>query len=373
MMLAEMARALNAGLGLAGGNNAAAERRPGTADAANGGHVLFPPIIDAGGSMPPEGSFERFLANLQSDLRNILSEDSAAQDASETQVSPAQPTPAHEADASHGEEHDHADEELPGLETDSESGSESDFHDADEEVSEEAAEVEHPDVVPTRPATPIPSPSALPFAQGEPAPALGQTSPGPRGRERPAINLWRVYRFDPIPANQAQEHAARANPAAAATGTSAAPSPSFASTASSAASSDASRPSGASSPETPEPREPASEAGGERETPDSTGNVVVPVIVVGLQSVDFAEHDEPEDEPGTASAASDAAPSDHSNVAQDGVPAAARPSTPRGRTWQSRAANALRTWRPGRRGSRTRRNAQGAGTRTFLIYVIGGK
>jgi len=45
---------------------------------------------------------------------------------------------------------------------------------------------------------------------------------------------------------------------------------------------------------------------------------------------------------------------------------------PHGRTWHSRAANAFRNLRPGRRASRTAQANEGLGSRTFLIYVIGG-
>jgi len=45
---------------------------------------------------------------------------------------------------------------------------------------------------------------------------------------------------------------------------------------------------------------------------------------------------------------------------------------PHGRTWHSRAANAFRNLRPGRRASRAPQTSEGPGSRTFLIYVIGG-
>jgi len=43
-----------------------------------------------------------------------------------------------------------------------------------------------------------------------------------------------------------------------------------------------------------------------------------------------------------------------------------------GRTWHSRAATAFRNLRPGRRASRATHVNEGPGSRTFLIYVIGG-
>lgn len=50
-----------------------------------------------------------------------------------------------------------------------------------------------------------------------------------------------------------------------------------------------------------------------------------------------------------------------------------RPDTPRGRRWHARAATALRNLRPGRRAAEQGApEVDGTGSRTFLIYVIGG-
>ena len=364
-MLAEMARALNAGLGLAnatGGNATnSTETRQSTVGAPNGAQVLFPPIMDGAGTLPPEGSFERFLANLQQDLRTILSEEPSATPDSTADEVPSSETDALElelpgdVDHSHDEHTTSLNEDLPAHETDSEE-SDSDFQDADEDLPDDAPAEEATPTNPVRTATPIPSTSGIPTTPNQPStPELTQ-----RRRERPAINLWRLYRFDPIPANHAQERAAHTNPATTPSGNS--DNATIRLQGVSSVASDAS----SSSPESDGQPQSTPPAG-------TTPNVVVPVIVVGLQSVDITDQEEPEDEPNPAQHAH-AGPSTllSDSASQDGTPPAGGPSTPRGRTWPSRAANALRTWRPGRRGSGARRNAEGTGSRTFLIYVIGG-
>jgi hypothetical protein len=61
-------------------------------------------------------------------------------------------------------------------------------------------------------------------------------------------------------------------------------------------------------------------------------------------------------------------PSNTTSQEQNGQPSA------RGRTWQSRAANAIRNLRPSRRNADTAspQPQEAPGSRTFLIYVIGG-
>jgi hypothetical protein len=374
MMLAEMARALNAGLGLAGngGVSASAERRQGVSEAAGDAHVVFPPVVDATTNLPPEGTFERFLANLQSDLRTILSDESPIGSSdSAASVPPASSTADAERQettvsaAQHRDEHDNHEDELPSLVTDTQSVADSDndeFQDADENVSHEATAGET-STTPPRTPTPIPPAPGLVPSQDSSA---TEDAAAARRRDRPVINLWRIHRFDPIPAVHAQEHATR--PAAAG----GAPNgPLFSGLPDVGGVPVVPLPTPATS-ETPTVTPGPSSAAPSENASRAAPNVVVPVIVVGLQSVDVMEHDEPEDDgahghlpvgPGTP--ATDAG-------LQDSPFGTGRPTTPRGRTWQSRAATALRTWRPGMRGSRTRRNTEGTGSRTFLIYVIGG-
>ena len=129
-------------------------------------------------------------------------------------------------------------------------------------------------------------------------------------------------------------------------------------------------------------------------------NVVVPVIVVGLQSVNMDRQPPhiPQPHANRAPAMDDedaegmefdgleqpmslplqipepdefrrhSTPSNTTSQEQNGQPSA------RGRTWQSRAANAIRNLRPSRRNADTAspQPQEAPGSRTFLIYVIGG-
>jgi len=99
-------------------------------------------------------------------------------------------------------------------------------------------------------------------------------------------------------------------------------------------------------------------------------DIVVPVIIVGLQSVNIDHRGDQHDEHENVFTRPD---STADELEQESISADERPNTPRGRPWHSRAATALRNLRPGRRPGMTvsgqnERNA----SRTFLIYVIGG-
>ena len=124
------------------------------------------------------------------------------------------------------------------------------------------------------------------------------------------------------------------------------------------------------------------------ETPEHRSNVVVPVIVVGLQSVNTDRQHPHMPQPHTDE--------DGEGMDFDGLeqamsmplhvpePAEFRHHTTqqeqnsqqpaRGRTWHSRAANAIRNLRPLRRNADTTspQPQETPGARTFLIYVIGG-
>lgn len=393
LMLAEMARALNAGLGLTNSG----ERRPGDQPAADApsNNMMFAPVWDPNQPLPPEGSFERFLVNLQADLRTVLADDGSSApvdhdrapsttptvSAAGASVSPEATTSTAEVAPESVRLPDDDDEEEeeesgpPALVDDDDSEEEDDEDDndgrEDEEDAEEPESATHP---PPRTPTPIPPTSGIPFNQDHPAFAgMGAHDEA----SRPAINLWRLYRFDPIPAAQTHDQAARTTPLD--TNVSftrpppsvvvSPPTPAHSihehpDTAEPAAMGEASEP----GPSQPAPASPA---------PEQPTNVVVPVIVVGLQSVDVPGQDEHDDEPPMPNDMQQGAgPSNDpygTTPMQDGVPTPGRPGA-RGRTWQSRAANALRTLRPGRRAtSRGARATEGSGSRTFLIYVIGGK
>lgn len=443
LMLAEMARALNAGLGLGNsqGSPSQNERRQNpVAEQSSADNAETPvaaettarmPTVEEDASLSPEAGFERFLLNLQADLRTILSTDVAgpsvpvpeqssqtpAPEENDTEVVdsvqvPSDDIPVASSSAStsppsiHDHDHDADDQEdyehLPMLETDSDSESDPEDDESEHEVDE--------NVPPPRTPTPIPRSHLQQSAQRT------DNDWGTDERGRPTINLWRIYRFQPIPAPYSPSHAASTT-ASPATPTSLATSTSSASTETSPQPQPSPSTTTDSNQGTPGPARavPVSSSSGEMPTPGSSGpslnlNVVVPVIVVGLQSVDTG-HDRDHDDdwpphththtrtraqPSTATdgvqntsnagtgaaSTSGSSPSSNSTTAPNTTsneepPLSAvggqRPPTPRGRTWQARAANAFRTLRPGRRPGSTRRAADANGSRTFLIYVIGGK
>jgi len=117
----------------------------------------------------------------------------------------------------------------------------------------------------------------------------------------------------------------------------------------------------------------------------------VPVIVVGLQSVNTNsavrqphareyeyehehEHEQEEDDDLFGyqnTGVEDMSGMDAESLEHDAT--GGRPGTPHGRPWRSRAADALRGLRPGRRTDGSRGSgAEGNGSTTFFIYVIGG-
>ncbi|KZT09097.1 uncharacterized protein LAESUDRAFT_537861 [Laetiporus sulphureus 93-53] len=386
MMLAEMARALNLGLGLNGEGGSASSTASDDAtvvpsDSASSSDATVTPAVEA--PLPPEDSFERFLINLQADLRAALSEDGAGATSQRDSVPQPASAPAHEEDQSEAgaiptiqvedtspveaggtlssdEQNDTDDNDLSPLATISDDSDNDDEEDEEDNMHED----DHERRLPRTP-TPIPT-GAFPFG--------GEHRQGANGDRRPpGINLWRLYRFQPIPA-ATLGHAASTSPtassnsnteavhASAPTGAGSAP-PSSTSPILQAASSESS-----AVPSTP--------------TTNAHANVVVPVIVVGLQSVDMARTQDrnhsrrdsapPADDGGTSMDPSESF-EDFAQMAAgsaDGQTGGA--GQPRGRTWQSRAANALRTLRPGRRGGSHRRSSDTSGARTFLIYVIGG-
>ena len=412
IMLAEMARALNIGLGLNGdGSGNTSATNPDTAPApTNREAPQSTHNIPTARPLPPEDSFERFLLNLQADLRVALSEDGISalpsstppegQDERDPDDTPSARLPLFDELPMRIADEDDDDDEPPPLE------------DLTDEEDEEDEHVTYEDTVSTRTPTPMPASSTVQpnrVDQGSERAAPGD-SQGNADRGPPGINLWRLYRFQPIPASQVAGHAAST------TSPSIPLSPSVSTSPSPSAphldpphpsppvgSPHASSPVAASaSPSSSSPRSADPGADGADSTPaatpsppaagDASSNMVVPVIVVGLQSVDMGqaahghahlpESDAPaapgdlhDDDRRSASASSDDGRYGDSLAALDG--SAPGTTTPRGRSWQSRAAraaSALRNLRPGRRGgSGGNRAAEGGGSRTFLIYVIGGE
>ncbi|OSD02415.1 hypothetical protein PYCCODRAFT_1367403 [Trametes coccinea BRFM310] len=402
IMLAEMARALNIGLGLTPEGSS-----PESANASAEGQAPIDGIRAADStrlarSPPPEDSFERFLINLQADLRVVLSEngvgasaqplqdasgDNDADDtsASESAQRPDSPVPHHEQEQSSFDSSadDADDEELPPLQ------------DASDSEDEDYDEMNIEDGTSVRTATPMPSGRDLPNRSDQSSPSEGShprdtEHEGDTERRPPGIQLWRLYRFQPIHASQIAGHAAATTP-------SNAPvfphSPSTSTPSSPSAQADGSRSdsdslAGPSSPISSSPTDGAESSSSSAPSgTDPNANMVVPVIVVGLQSVEMGQvhghaqpphqhHHEPEPTPSFDSRSANASTGSLDEGRRSSSTISADQSgdtTPRGRSWQSRAATALRNLRPGRRnGSSNRQTTEGTGSRTFLIYVIGG-
>ncbi|KAI0643074.1 hypothetical protein C8Q79DRAFT_916281 [Trametes meyenii] len=454
LMLAEMARALNVGLGLTGDGTSAGDRqqqteegtaRTGTgADGEGVGQAAEPVSTPSARSPPPEDSFERFLLNLQADLRIALSESGVGAAASASATSPAAANASSEhhargpsaedilAHASYDHEHedgptraDGDEGELPPLQDVSDSESE----DAYDEM-EFAGEDDDGPPSSERIATPMPparglSPSPRSGSTGidaedgraEDEPQADADGEAEAERRPPGIHLWRLYRFRPIHAHQIAGHAAAttspiapafpqgqaaaphppsqppspsapasipaAHPSHSTASRAASPSPLYAPSAATAAAATVS-PAAADGADSPSLSAPPAT--------DPNANMVVPVIVVGLQSVEMGQvHGHARDHTHTrhrhhAHADSrarrqesdgappyDDLPFDDGGRGSNSAPGSDSDPPARGRSWQSRAATALRNLRPGRRnGSRGQQAAEGSGSRTFLIYVIGG-
>lgn len=392
LMLAEMARALNIGLGLNDSTTAPAARSTDqdTADGASASATddatQSAGVDNADRHLPPEDSFERFLLNLQADLRTALLQDGMGSQSERDNIplnTASAPThvdgPEHVAgpsdiareneqlaDAQQAtvlDTESHDDDGPPPLADVSDSDSED-----DDDGDDDNDDLEDEDT-PRAARTPTPMPGAFPFGGDHRHDAQGERRP-------PGVNLWRLYRFQPIPASQTHGHAASTSSQDSSTpiiGVTSSSSPETAGTGTSP-------PSSSPSPSSPESSPDAS--GTTSSTADTNVNVVVPVIVVGLQSVDMTrnpdhippshEHPHPSDE-GRPSDPNLGLSDDWRRVGGASYGDSQSGTQPRGRTWQSRAANALRTLRPGRRGgSHGTRTNDSTGARTFLIYVIGG-
>ena len=435
IMLAEMARAFNLGLGLsrsstpdagAGASNdgGSGEQEPGGPPPA--ASPAPPSTTRPELPLPVEGSFERFLVDLQADLRVALS----AHDPPPSQLpytqrsnhetsipdinslpsppSHSRPTTVFSQDSHHLTEEAPPNSSMPSMDspviqtgaTSTEAGI---VHDPDlpalvplppTDTGSSRPELEGHQELSERDVLPPLSPS---FSQATRADSesdaggdLPETSEAPRVPHNPSpsregvivgsgsmsrterrpgggINWWRSYRFPPITAPHAHGLSTTLN------STNTTPAPLPATHLSDSASETTLTPSPLASPN-PSTQNPGH--GASPPTAENRPNVVVPVIVVGLQSVGMdrgrdqpppfgedptfgANHNEPEPS-GLAG-----------DINLDGMPTEG--DSPRARTWHSRAANAFRNLRAGRRASRVPQTNEGPGSRTFLIYVIGGE
>lgn len=357
-MISEMARALGTGLGLqedGGPRRPASEHR---APSTTGG-VADPPAVSASAPsnspLPVEGSFERFLFNLQADLRAVLSDDSPTEPT--TATTEAAVPPAADAEVA----------ESPSTPQNQREGQESPAFRDEVNGNEEVVTVEE-----AGQRTGVDVPSAEPSNDPH-IPPLNHDR-----RTGGGINLWRSYRFPPIVAPSRPSPLYQ--PGNSIPGSSALPA-GVVSDSAPTYSLPYPRPENesvsAAIPQGPEPL-PSSTTSTIPPLPEIPAlDIVVPVIIVGLQSVNVdnrgdQQHDEHESIFTRPDPMSEAAERE-ATTSVGGIPNEERPTTPRGRPWHSRAANALRNLRPGRRpGTATAGANDRNASRTFLIYVIGG-
>ena len=332
-MITEMARALGTGLGLQ-------EEGPGRST--DGPTVATPSAMaNVPAVPPPEGTFERFLYNLQADLRIVLSEDVPAEQPANTNV-PVESSDD-EISATPGEPGTDADTPQVVISDPGEDQSSAD----PSHRTEVADPVEISDS--TTPITPLPPTLSAPTTERRPA---------------GGINLWRSYRFPPIIAPPRPTPPIPGVDLNAVTPSSPLPTPP------SILPSESTRPGHPPRPDTPVP---SFTIPPQPPLPVQT-DVVVPVIIVGLQSVnvDPRRSEQPEEDDGLFARPDhrgdgSVLPPDAWGHGEDGE------QTLRGRPWHTRAADALRNLRPGRRNGPLATNANDrAASRTFLIYVIGG-
>ena len=412
-LLADMARAFQMGLepedGSEPGSRSGAPSSPAIEVNLGDGQRQQQQAQQQERSPPPEDSFERFLMDLQVDLRRTL-EDGRPENESEPEpeqeqeqeqeVSPvgvdAQPLvyPQEAPLSTHGlgsttEVLDFS-EALPALPPDDDDLP--DYDEADTPVigddgqpglEEETVTTVSPPVPLSQPLPPSPPPSQLPAI---PPPPTRRTVAGSERRPGGGINWWRMYRFPPMVVTPGVLGSSPASPS---------PPPITTQTAPTITTDSADSPPGAGVPSS----EPASDT--QTQTQAQNGNTVVPVIVVGLQSVHGYghahghRHTEGRDEhllqQQQQAQQQQEAGQDHDHPVQDDSPGQGAETSrdrERERRWSTRAADAFRGLRPmhgsgptsreasgssGTEGGDARANDDGHGSTTFFIYVIGGE
>lgn len=354
MMLTEMARAFNMGLGLDSNTSEQPAQRSAAppADADDTATTNPSSSTDSPTDRAAEGTFDRFLEDLQTDLRLVLTGDGTTAGASDSDEQ------SESEDTTEGEDGDGDDDiqdrssSMPSLGSASNSSDEEDLTDGEGPASSPLSA----------------APNTIPHIAGEQAIPAGP----PRH-----VNWWRTYRFSPI---STRSIAGTVDPHRASTNPSQAPVDSSASTnmasvqsdvpvSSSLSASATNAASTARAPNTPG-------------SPASPTDVVYPVIVVGLRSVDTPRANQRQSTAVPASAPREALPVSTGDEApadplldNDEVPA------PREGNRRQRATSAVRNMRStGGRFSESAAepDAESAntpdepGSRTFLIFVIGG-
>ncbi|KAH9046673.1 hypothetical protein EDB84DRAFT_1465252 [Lactarius hengduanensis] len=377
-LLADMARAFQMGMGLddtpgSGSRSGdAAQASPAIEVSLGDGQQRQQQAQQQERPPPAEDSFERFLMDLQVDLRRTL-EDGQPEAEPEAERAPVEPTAVNPPPLVYPQESllsaaDLASANvdiggLPALPTDDDDLSD------DEDDREPEAETAAPS-------------SSQPTPQGTQTPR--RTVAGSERRPGGGINWWRMYRFPPM----VVPHGSGAPGSAPSPTSPSSPAPAtFPSTeATATATSDASAAEG-------QQRNEASPDLQGAQTQD--GNTVVPVIVVGLQSVHGHGHRHAEGRDEHPPLPSPLLPpqDDNEHALQDELAGEVAAESPRDRErerrWSTRAADALRGFRPapgaggtarhessapgsgaGEGGART--GDDGHGSTTFFIYVIGG-
>jgi hypothetical protein len=365
---------------------------------------------------PPEDSFDRFLMDLQVDLRRTLEDgrpenelEPEQEQEQEQEVTPAgvdaqplvypQEAPLSTYGVESATEALDFSEDLPALPLDDDdllpNHDEADTpvigDDGQPGLEEEPVTTVSPPVPLSQPPPPSPPPSQLPVM---PLPPMRRTVAGSERRPGGGINWWRMYRFPPMVVPPGIMGSSPASPLPPSTTAPTAPTTTSDSVDSS--------PEAGALPSEPASTPTASDT--QAQTQAHNGNTVVPVIVVGLQSVHgyghthVHRHTEGRDEhllqqlqqQAQAQQQQDAG-QDHDHPVLDDLPGQAVETSrdrERERRWSTRAADTFRGLRPahgsgstsregsgssGNEGGDARASDDGHGSTTFFIYVIGGK
>ncbi len=401
-LLADMARAFQMGMGLedgsGSGSRSGAPSSPAIEVNLGDGQQRQQQAQQQERSSPPEDSFERFLMDLQVDLRRTLEDgqpEAESEPEQEQEVDPVsvdsppliypQEAPLSTHDRESADEVLDFSEGLPALPPDDDDllpyphRPDDDVPDIGDDRQLEEESVSDPPPVPSQPSSQLPSAPQIPTRR---------TIAGSERRPGGGINWWRMYRFPPmvIPHGTPSPGSSPASPSPPSATVPPAPA-------------ESSAPSSEHEPAPPS---------AETQTNAQDGNTVVPVIVVGLQSVHGYGHahghrhtdgrDEQPPPPPSQQPQQEPQPQpqrwqqdagqDNDQAQQDDVPGEAADSPRnRERRWSSRAADALRGLRPVHGPGPTRREGSGSsstegttrgsddghGSTTFFIYVIGGK
>jgi hypothetical protein len=340
---------------------------------------------------PPEDGFERSLMDLHVGLRWTLEDgrpETESEPEQEQEVPPvgvdAQPLiyPQEAPLSTHGEVPDFS-ESLPALPPDDDDLLA--IHDEAPVIGEDGQLEE--EGVAVSPPVPLSPPPQLPSM---PPPPTRRTVAGSERRPGGGINWWRMYRFPPmlVPHGMPSPGLSPASPL---------PPPTTAPTTSTSTSDPESSAEAGAPPSEPE----SAPTAGDPQAQAQDVNMVVPVIVVGLQSVHGYGHThghrhmEGRDEHLLQQQAQqqqqqDAGQDNDHAVLDDtpGEPVESPRDRERERRWSTRAADAFRGLRPvhgsgatnressgssGSDGVGTRASDDGHGSTTFFIYVIGGE